>query len=179
MVKCRSKCQVKCRSKRNTFACGFSSDCSPQRSHIRAPPFRTAPPCVCTARPAFIGTYLHRHCFSEGRCPFTVPLPLLSVAAGLAQGKPPSGSDFKEHSWGKSLESCVTVEAGKVGDYGSYYRLPYSASAAAPLLAEYSKGSTSLCGGSPCGMLPPLRNAFPFGLGYPLKCPVRFRSARH
>ena len=138
MVKCRSKCQVKCRSKRNTFACGFSSDCSPQRSHIRAPPFRTAPPCVCTARPAFIGTYLHRHCFSEGRCPFTVPLPLLSVAAGLAQGKPPSDSVSMEHSWGKSpqkLLRCITVEACQVGDYRSY-RLMHSAPAPAHTPAQ-------------------------------------------
>ena len=37
-----------------------------------------------------------------------------------------------ERSWGKSSQKlllCVTVEAGKVGDYGSYYRLTHTAPA--------------------------------------------------
>ncbi|WP_229086012.1 hypothetical protein [Bacteroides ovatus] len=46
---------------------------------------------------------------------------------------------------------CITVEAYKVGDYESYCRLLSPAPAAAPSLAGYSKGSTSLCGGHPCG----------------------------
>ena len=88
-----------------------------------------------------------------GRAVFlcTVPLPLLSVVIRLAQRKPPSGSDFKERSWGKvswKLLQCITVEAYKVGDYESYFRLTHSAPAAAPSLAEYSKGSTSPCGTS-------------------------------
>ena len=63
----------------------------------------------------------------------TVPLPLLSVVIRLAQRKPPSGSDFKERSWGKvswKLLQCITVEAYKVGDYESYFRLTHSAPAA-------------------------------------------------
>ena len=96
-----------------------------------------------------------------GRAVFlcTVPLPLLSVVIRLAQRKPPSSSDFKERSWGKvswKLLQCITVEAYKVGDYESYFRLTHSAPAAAPSLAEYSKGSTSLCGGSPCGTSSPV-----------------------
>ena len=126
-----------------------------------------------------------------GRAVFlcTVPLPLLSVVIRLAQRKPPSDSVSMEHSWGKSSQKlllCVTVEAGKVGDYGSYYRLTHTAPApahtpaqpdhrrqpmrwtplrtiaevtpvlypapvAAPSLAEYSKGSSTLCDGHPFG----------------------------
>lgn len=179
----------KCRTKRITFASGLSSDCSPCRRVVRGnacsgnTAAHTAPSPAAALRQCLIGTFLHRQRFSDVQC-FCAPcrFPCFPVAVGLAQRKPPFDSVSMERSWGKSPQKlllCVTVEACQVGDYGSYYRLPYSASAAAPLLAEYSKGSTSLCGGSPCGMLPPLRNAFPFGLGYPLKCPVRFRSARH
>ena len=37
-------------------------------------------------------------------------------------------------------------------DYGSYFRLTHTASVAAPSLAEYSKGSSTLCGVIPCGV---------------------------
>ena len=137
-----------------------SSEYPPQRNRIRAQPYRTAPHALalllqCYYRdspslPAFIGRTVFL-------C--TVPLPLLSVVIRLAQRKPPSSSDFKERSWGKvswKLLQCITVEAYKVGDYESYFRLTHSAPAAAPSLAEYSKGSTSLCGGSPCGPSSPV-----------------------
>ena len=151
---------TKCRAGRITFASGLSSDCSPQRSRIRATPYRTAPPCVRPAPAVFDGNILSPSAFL-GRAAFlcTVPLPLLSVVIRLAQRKPPSSSDFKERSWGKvswKLLQCITVEAYKVGDYESYFRLTHSAPAAAPSLAEYSKGSTSLCGGSPCGTSSPV-----------------------
>ena len=124
-----------------------------------AQPFRTAHPhASALLRQCLIGTFFHRQRLSDGRCFASVPLSLLSVATQLAQRKPPSSSDFKERSWGKvswKLLQCITVEAYKVGDYESYFHLTHSAPAAAPSLAEYSKGSTSLCGGSPCGTSSP------------------------
>ena len=151
----------KCRTKRITFASGLSSDCSPCRRVVRGnacsgnTAAHTAPSPAAALRQCLIAIFLHRQRFSDGRC-FCAPcrFPCFPVAVGLAQRKPPSSSDFKERSWGKvswKLLQCITVEAYKVGDYESYFHLTHSAPAAAPSLAEYSKGSSTLCDGHPFG----------------------------
>ena len=151
----------KCRTKRITFASGLSSDCSPCRRVVRGnacsgnTAAHTAPSPAAALRQCLIAIFLHRQRFSDVQC-FCAPcrFPCFPVAVGLAQRKPPSSSDFKERSWGKvswKLLQCITVEAYKVGDYESYFRLTHSAPAAAPSLAEYSKGSSTLCDGDPFG----------------------------
>ncbi len=112
----------------------YSPSTADQHASTGAPPYSAPPPRRL------------RQCLNRkgappaaffGRAVFlcTVPLPLLSVVIRLAQRKPPSSSDFKERSWGKvswKLLQCITVEAYKVGDYESYFRLTHSAPAAAP-----------------------------------------------
>ena len=124
-----------------TLACGVSSDCSPCRRVVRGnacsgnTAAHTAPLPAAALRQCLIGTFLHRQRLSDVPC-FCAPcrFPCFPVAAQWAQRKPPSGSVSMEHSWGKSPQKLlqrITGEAGKVGDYGSYSRLTYSASAPA------------------------------------------------
>ena len=66
-----------------------------------------------------------------------------------------------ERSWGKSSQKlllCVTVEAGNVGDYGSYYRLTHTAPASAhtPAKPNYKRQPMRW---------KPLRNGIPCGTG--------------
>ena len=96
-------------------------------------------------RQCLTGTFLHRQHFSEGQR-FCAPCRFLCfpVAIQWAQRKPPSDSVSMEHSWGKSPQKsllCITVEAYKVGDYESYYRLMYSAPAPAhtPAKPDYKR----------------------------------------
>ena len=161
----------KCRTKRITFASGLSSDCSPCRRVVRGnacsgnTAAHTAPSPAAALRQCLIAIFLHRQRFSDGRC-FCAPcrFPCFPVAVGLAQRKPPSDSVSMERSGGKSSQKlllCVTVEAGKVGDYGSYYRLTHTAPASAhtpaayavDTLADDSRSYSRLISGSGCRSL--------------------------
>ena len=136
----------KCRIKWITFASGLSSDYSPCRRVVRGnacsgnTAAHTAPLPAAALRQCLIGTFLHRQRLSDVPC-FCAPcrFPCFPVAAQWAQRKPPSDSVSMKRSWGKSSQKLllyVTVEACKVGDYRSYYRLMYSAPAPAHTPAQ-------------------------------------------
>ena len=156
----------KCRTKRITFASDLSSDCSPCRRVVRGnacsgnTAAHTAPSPAAALRQCLIAIFLHRQRFSDVQC-FCAPcrFPCFPVAAQWAQRKPPFDSVSMERSWGKSSQKlllCVTVEAGKVGDYGSYYRLTHTAPASAhtPAQPDYKRQPMRwkpLRKGIPCG----------------------------
>ena len=131
---------TKGRAKRIAFARGLSSDCSPCRRVVRGnacsgnTAAHTAPLPAAALRQCLVAIFLNRQRFI-GCSVFYSPcrFPCFPVATQWAQRKPPSGSGFKEHSYGSLFE--VTP----VGDYGKLL----------------------------------LRAAVQ------LRCPVRFRSARH
>ena len=120
----------------------------------------TAPLPTAALRQCLIAIFLHRQRFSDVQC-FCAPcrFPCFPVAAQWAQRKPPFDSVSMERSWGKSSQKlllCVTVEAGKVGDYGSYYRLTHTAPASAhtPAQPDYKRQPMRwkpLRKGIPCG----------------------------
>ena len=139
----RQVCDSNCR--KEGMCCGCSSDCSPQRRHIRAPPYRTAPPCARPAPAVFSRNIPSRAAFL-GRAVFlcTVPLSLLSAVIRLAQRKPPSGSVSMELSWGKPLESYSGAQQARLAKQvltESYSRLMHSASATAhtPAKPDYKR----------------------------------------
>lgn len=89
----------------------------------------------------------------------TVPLSLLSRSCPMGAKKAALRQCFYGTFLGKvswKLLQCITVEAGKVGDYGSYYRLTHTAPAPAhtPAQPDYKRQPMwwqPLRKGIPCG----------------------------